>query len=80
MKAGRIPLIPYFRPGHPAVAEMIRPLAPQVRGVMLARIGPTFWHQSVSAAAHARRPRHGRRRHGQYGCLARLTWVAIQSS
>jgi ribulose-5-phosphate 4-epimerase/fuculose-1-phosphate aldolase len=53
MKAGRIPLIPYRRPGDPAVAEMIRPLVPQVRGVMLARIGPTFWHESVSAAAYA---------------------------
>jgi ribulose-5-phosphate 4-epimerase/fuculose-1-phosphate aldolase len=53
MKAGRIPLIAYRRPGDPAVAEMIRPLARQVRGVMLARIGPTFWHESVSAAAYA---------------------------
>ncbi|MFO1149226.1 MAG: aldolase [Alsobacter sp.] len=53
MKAGRIPLIPYRRPGHPEVAEMIRPLVRQVRGVVLARIGPTFWHESVSAAAYA---------------------------
>lgn len=53
MKAGRIPLIPYRRPGDPVVAELVAPLVPQVRGVLLARIGPTFWHESVSAAAFA---------------------------
>ena len=53
MKAGRIPLIPYRRPGAPEVAEMVTPFVKSCRGVMLARIGPTFWHESVSAAAAA---------------------------
>ena len=53
MKAGRIPLIPYRRPGAPEVADMVTPFVKSCRGVMLARIGPTFWHESVSAAAAA---------------------------
>lgn len=53
MKAGRIPLIPYHRPGDPAVTALVRPHVKTSRGVMLSRIGPTFWHESVSAAAFA---------------------------
>ncbi|MCZ8104386.1 MAG: aldolase [Burkholderiales bacterium] len=53
MKAGRIPLIPYRRPGDPAVSDLVRPHVKTCRGVMLARIGPTFWHETVSAAAFA---------------------------
>ena len=53
MKAGRIPLIPYRRPGAPEVADIVTPFVKSCRGVMLARIGPTFWHESVSAAAAA---------------------------
>jgi len=53
MKAGRIPLIPYKRPGDPSVVEGVTPYVPLVRGVLLARIGPTFWHDSISNAAHA---------------------------
>jgi len=53
MKAGRIPLIPYRRPGDPAVIDLVKQHVPYVRGVMLARIGPTFWHDSISNAAYA---------------------------
>jgi 3-dehydro-4-phosphotetronate decarboxylase len=53
MKAGRIALIPYRRPGDPAVVDMVVPHVRSSRGVMLARIGPTFWHETVSAAAFA---------------------------
>jgi ribulose-5-phosphate 4-epimerase/fuculose-1-phosphate aldolase len=53
MKAGRVPLIPYRRPGDPAVVDMVVPHVKSCRGVMLARIGPTFWHETVSAAAFA---------------------------
>lgn len=53
MKAGRIPLIPYLRPGDPAVTGLVAPHVKAGRGVMLARIGPTFWHETVSAAAAA---------------------------
>lgn len=53
MKAGRVPLIPYHRPGAPEVVDLVTPHVPHCRGVMLARIGPTFWHESVSAASAA---------------------------
>jgi 3-dehydro-4-phosphotetronate decarboxylase len=39
MKVGHVPLIPYHRPGDPAVAEIIR-------AVMLERLGPNVWHRS----------------------------------
>lgn len=53
MKVGRIPLIPYFRPGHPEVAGQISALANEVRGVLLERLGPVIWHVSISHAAAA---------------------------
>ncbi|KAG0194661.1 hypothetical protein DFQ28_007807 [Apophysomyces sp. BC1034] len=53
MKVGRIPLIPYHRPGAPAVAERVAQLAPHVRGVLLERLGPVVWGPSVSQAAWA---------------------------
>ncbi|WP_416414033.1 aldolase [Pantoea sp. App145] len=53
MKVGRIPLIGYQRPGHPAVAEQVAGLANEVRGVMLERLGPVIWGASVSAASFA---------------------------
>ncbi|AEK63318.1 aldolase [Collimonas fungivorans] len=53
MKVGRIPLIPYRRPGDPQVAEQVRLLAAAVRGVLLERLGPVVWHESVSQAAYA---------------------------
>ncbi|RYF41613.1 MAG: aldolase [Comamonadaceae bacterium] len=57
MKVGRVPLVPYHRPGAPeaveAVAQAIvrygeagRPL----RAVMLARLGPNVWHDSPARA------------------------------
>lgn len=53
MKAGCIPLINYHRPGAPEILDQIRSLVPLVRGVMLQRIGPTFWHDSVANASFA---------------------------
>ncbi|MCP8937686.1 aldolase [Alsobacter sp. SYSU M60028] len=53
MKAGRIPLLPYARPGAPETVALVTPHVRTCRGVMLARIGPTFWHETVSAAAAA---------------------------
>lgn len=51
MKVGHIPLIPYHRPGDARVAERVRTLASDVRGVLLERLGPVVWHNSVSQAA-----------------------------
>lgn len=53
MKVGRIPLIPYRRPGDPQVAQQVQLLAAAVRGVLLERLGPVVWHESVSQAAYA---------------------------
>jgi ribulose-5-phosphate 4-epimerase/fuculose-1-phosphate aldolase len=53
MKVGRIPLIPYCRPGDPQVAEQVKLLASSVRGVLLERLGPVVWHESISQAAFA---------------------------
>jgi ribulose-5-phosphate 4-epimerase/fuculose-1-phosphate aldolase len=53
MKAGRIPLIPYRRPGAPEVIDLVRPHVAGCRGVMLARIGPTFWHEGPAQASAA---------------------------
>ena len=53
MKAGRIPLVPYRRPGDPDVVGLVTPHVATCRGVMLSRIGPTFWHETVAGASAA---------------------------
>lgn len=53
MKVGRIPLIPYLRPGDPVAAAGVAALAAQVRGVLFERLGPVVWERSVSHASHA---------------------------
>jgi 3-dehydro-4-phosphotetronate decarboxylase len=57
MKVGRVPVIPYHRPGDPeaaqAVAQTIHSYAAQgksIRAVMLTRLGPNVWHDSPTAA------------------------------
>ncbi len=53
MKVGRVPLIPYHRPGAPEAAELVAATiekAPTLRGVLLDRLGPTVWHDSPAAA------------------------------
>lgn len=51
MKVGHVPLIRYRRPGDPKVAEEVAALAPNVRGVLLERLGPVVWGPSVSQAS-----------------------------
>lgn len=58
MKVGHVPLIPYHRPGDPAVAELAaeRILAMAARGtpiraLMLERLGPNVWHRSLAEAS-----------------------------
>lgn len=53
MKVGHVPLIPYHRPGDPAVAERVRGLANRVRAVLLERLGPVVWGATISQAAWA---------------------------
>jgi ribulose-5-phosphate 4-epimerase/fuculose-1-phosphate aldolase len=57
MKVGHVPLIPYHRPGDPAVAELVarritamRAAGTPIRAVMLDRLGPNVWHRSPAEA------------------------------
>ena len=57
MKVGRVPHIPYHRPGAPEAAEAVaRAIARHaeaghpIRAVMLARLGPNVWHDTPAAA------------------------------
>jgi ribulose-5-phosphate 4-epimerase/fuculose-1-phosphate aldolase len=57
MKVGHVPLIAYHRPGDPAVAERVteaiasaRRRGAPIRAVMLDRLGPNVWHESLAAA------------------------------
>ena len=57
MKVGRVPLIPYHRPGDPAVAVLVAQAIAQarqrgatLRAVLLDRLGPNVWHDSPANA------------------------------
>lgn len=58
MKVGHVPLIPYHRPGDPAVADRVaaciearRAAGTPIRAVMLERLGPNVWHRSPAEAS-----------------------------
>ncbi|MCY1523503.1 3-oxo-tetronate 4-phosphate decarboxylase [compost metagenome] len=53
MKVGRLPLIPYHRPGDPALGEAIRGLAGKHCAVLLANHGPVVSGTSLEAAVYA---------------------------
>lgn len=53
MKIGRLPLIPYHRPGDPALGEAIRGLAAKHSAVLLANHGPVVSGVSLEAAVYA---------------------------
>jgi ribulose-5-phosphate 4-epimerase/fuculose-1-phosphate aldolase len=57
MKVGRVPLLPYHRPGDPAVGELVAQAITEaaargapLHAVMLDRLGPNVWHHSPAAA------------------------------
>jgi 3-dehydro-4-phosphotetronate decarboxylase len=57
MKVGRVPLIPYHRPGDPAAAASTaaaigeaRERGTPIRAVMLDRLGPNVWHATPAGA------------------------------
>ena len=58
MKVGHVPLIPYHRPGDPAVATRVaqrigaaRDRGVPIRAVMLERLGPVVWHRTPAEAS-----------------------------
>lgn len=53
MKIGRLPLIPYYRPGDPALGDAIRGLAKKHCAVLLANHGPVVSGPSLDAAVYA---------------------------
>jgi ribulose-5-phosphate 4-epimerase/fuculose-1-phosphate aldolase len=53
MRVGQTALLPYFRPGDPAVADAIRGLAGRYSAVLLANHGPVVSGASLEAAVHA---------------------------
>ncbi|MDR3438846.1 3-oxo-tetronate 4-phosphate decarboxylase [Telmatospirillum sp.] len=53
MKIGRLPLIPYHRPGDPALGDAIRGLAAEHCSVLLANHGPVVSGNSLEAAVYA---------------------------
>jgi 3-dehydro-4-phosphotetronate decarboxylase len=53
MKVGRLPLIPYHRPGDSALGNAIRGLARKHCAVLLANHGPVVSGASLDAAVHA---------------------------
>jgi ribulose-5-phosphate 4-epimerase/fuculose-1-phosphate aldolase len=53
MKIGTLPLVPYFRPGDPALAGAIRGLASKHIAVLLANHGPVVSGRSLEAAVYA---------------------------
>jgi ribulose-5-phosphate 4-epimerase/fuculose-1-phosphate aldolase len=53
MRVGRLPLIPYFKPGDLALAEAVRGFAGKHHAVLLANHGPVVGGSSLDAAANA---------------------------
>ncbi len=53
MKIGRLPLIPYFRPGDPQLGDAIRRHACKHCAVLLANHGPVVSGTSLEAASYA---------------------------
>jgi ribulose-5-phosphate 4-epimerase/fuculose-1-phosphate aldolase len=57
MKVGRVPRIPYHRPGDARVADLVASAIARavergapIRAVMLDRLGPNVWHETPAAA------------------------------
>jgi len=58
MKVGHVPLIPYHRPGDPAVADRVaeciarmQAAGTPIRAVLLDRLGPVVWQRSPAEAS-----------------------------
>lgn len=53
MRLGRVALLPYFRPGDPAMGEAVRGLAGKRSAILLANHGPVVAARDLEAAVYA---------------------------
>ena len=53
MRVGKLPLVPYFRPGDMALAEAVRAVAREHRAMMLANHGPVVAGKALDAAVYS---------------------------
>ncbi len=53
MRVGTLPLVPYFRPGDPALAAAVRGFAGKHHAVLLANHGPVVSGETLEAALNA---------------------------
>lgn len=53
MRIGRLPLVPFFRPGDPKLAEAVRGFAGRHHAILLANHGPVVAGASLAAAVDA---------------------------
>ena len=53
MRLGKVKLLPYFRPGDPAMGDAVRGLAGKRSAVMLAAHGPVVAGKDIEAAVYA---------------------------
>ena len=53
MKIGRLPLLPYHRPGDPKLGSAVRALARRCNAVLLANHGPIVAGETLQAAVYA---------------------------
>lgn len=53
MRVGRVKLVPYVRPGDPAMGELIRALKGEFAAVLLANHGPVVSAKDVESAVYA---------------------------
>ncbi|TNM60127.1 3-oxo-tetronate 4-phosphate decarboxylase [Aliirhizobium smilacinae] len=53
MRVGRLPLIPYYRPGDRKLADAVRGLAGEHKAMLLANHGPIVSGKSLQDAVHA---------------------------
>jgi 3-dehydro-4-phosphotetronate decarboxylase len=53
MKIGKLPLVPYHRPGDPKLAEIIRRVAAKHSSVLLANHGPVVSARDLESAVYA---------------------------
>ena len=53
LACGRVPIVPYARPGTAAMGEVLLPFLPQYRALILARHGALGWGESLEEATYA---------------------------